>query len=220
MLLFRPIWLLTKKDIRLEFRNKSLIGGLLLYIAATIFVSYLSFTQVAEVPVWNALLWIILLFSFTNSIAASFQFEKDGRDIYLYTLVSPQQIILSKILFNSILGVLTSVLTYLVYQLLLGDLVQDHLLFLVTLIFGAFGFSAALSLIGAIAVRTGNNLSIMSILGFPIILPILITLMRLSKNAIDGLAWSVSYKYMAVLVALNVIVVTLSYLLFPYLWRE
>jgi heme exporter protein B len=60
----------------------------------------------------------------------------------------------------------------------------------------------------------------MAILAFPILIPLLITLIRLSKNALDGLDFSVSYTYIVVLLAINVIVVVLAYLLFPYLWRD
>jgi heme exporter protein B len=46
------------------------------------------------------------------------------------------------------------------------------------------------------------------------------TLLRLSKNAADGISWTVSLNYVWILLALNTIVFALSYLLFPYLWRE
>jgi heme exporter protein B len=46
------------------------------------------------------------------------------------------------------------------------------------------------------------------------------TIIRFSKNAMDGIDWSVNYKFAIILIALNVLTVTLSYILFPYLWRE
>jgi heme exporter protein B len=60
----------------------------------------------------------------------------------------------------------------------------------------------------------------MAILSFPIMVPLLITLIKLSKNAVDGLDVSVSYVYIGALLAINVIILVLSYLLFPYLWRD
>jgi heme exporter protein B len=60
----------------------------------------------------------------------------------------------------------------------------------------------------------------MAILSFPVIIPLLVVLIKLSKNAMDGLDRSVSYDEIGVLLAINVIVVTTSLLLFPYLWRD
>lgn len=75
-------------------------------------------------------------------------------------------------------------------------------------------------MVSAIASKAGNNTTLVAILGFPILIPLLITTIRFSKNAMDGLAWSVSTHYIILLAALNLLVVTLAYLLFPYLWKE
>jgi heme exporter protein B len=60
----------------------------------------------------------------------------------------------------------------------------------------------------------------MAILSFPILVPMLMTIMRFSKNAIDGIGWVVNGNYAYALLALFAMVVALSYLLFPYLWRD
>jgi heme exporter protein B len=60
----------------------------------------------------------------------------------------------------------------------------------------------------------------MAILSFPVIIPLLILLIKLSKNAMDGLDRASSYNEIAVLLAINLIVITVSLLLFPYLWRD
>jgi heme exporter protein B len=218
--LFNEIIHLTRKDLLLEWRSKAAFGGMLLYVVSTIFVAYLSFKQVVAVPVWNALLWIILLFAATSAIARSFNEETEGKTLYLYTLAKPQSIILAKIIYNGITVTVLSILSYIIYSLLIGNMVENQLMFVLSLFLGALGFSSTLTLISAIAAQTSNNLTLMSILGFPIILPLLITLITFSKNAIDGIAWSVNVKYILVLLLLNVIVVALSYLLFPYLWRD
>ena len=60
----------------------------------------------------------------------------------------------------------------------------------------------------------------MAVLGFPVIIPLLIVLIKLSKNAMDGLDRSVSYDEIIVLLAINAIVIAVSLLLFPYIWRD
>ena len=70
------------------------------------------------------------------------------------------------------------------------------------------------------AARAGNGLGLMAILCFPIVLPMLLIVMRVSKLALDGVAFSVNASYFGGIVLLDVITVTLAWLLFPYLWRD
>jgi heme exporter protein B len=92
-------------------------------------------------------------------------------------------------------------------------------LFLLTLTMGSFGFSSLLTMVSAIASKSGNNFTLMAILSFPIILPLLMVLIKLSKNALDGLEkWDV--QYLLILLCINMIIIALSYLLFRYLWRD
>jgi heme exporter protein B len=75
-------------------------------------------------------------------------------------------------------------------------------------------------MISAIASKANNNATLMAILSFPVIIPLLILIIKLSKNAMDGLDRSVSYDEIGVLCAINGIVIVISLILFPYLWRD
>src|ERR1035437_8050595 len=109
-MVYQQIKYLFKKEVKLEMRNKYALGGILLYVVSTVFVSYLSFKQIINPATWNALFWIILLFASINGVAKSFINETRGRQLYLYTLASPQAVILSKILYNSLLLTVLSIL--------------------------------------------------------------------------------------------------------------
>ena len=215
----KQIKYLIAKELRLEMRNKYALGGILLYVVSTVFVSYLSFKKIVTPATWNALFWIIFLFASVNAIAKSFISETKGRLLYLYTLTSPQAVILSKIIYNSLLLTVLAALCLAVYSLFIGNIVQDMPLFILTLLLGSFGFSSLLTMVSAIASKASNNFTLMAILSFPILIPLLIVLIKLSKNAIDGLEhWDMNF--LMVLVFLNVIIIALSYLLFRYLWRD
>jgi heme exporter protein B len=60
----------------------------------------------------------------------------------------------------------------------------------------------------------------MAILSFPVILPLLLIVIKISKNAMDGLDWTASYSQLIYLCAIDIIVITLSTILFPYIWRS
>jgi len=219
-MLLNQIKRLIAKEILIELRQKYAFNGILLYIVSTVFVCYLSFKNIIDPPTWNALFWIIMLFVSVNAIAKSFVQENSGRQLYIYTLTSPEAIILSKIIYNSILMIVLSIMCFGFYSLFIGHIVQDTLLFLVSLVLGSMGFSTVLTMVSAIASKTNNNATLMAILSFPILIPLLMIVIKVSKNAVDGLDRSVSFDYILILILLNVIVVILSYILFPYLWRD
>jgi heme exporter protein B len=60
----------------------------------------------------------------------------------------------------------------------------------------------------------------MAILSFPMLMPFLITLIKVSKFAVDGIDNSICYPYLLVLILINIVVAGLSYILFPYLWQD
>ena len=214
---------LIQKEFRLEWRNRYALNGMLLYIVGAVFVCYLSFNarrgQLTPI-VWNTLFWIILLFTAINAIAKSFVQERAGRLLYYYTLASPQQIIISKIIYNVGLMLVIAGLGFSVYALVLGNPVGDVPLYLLSLLLGAVGFAASLTLIAGIASKAENSATLMAVLSFPVILPMLLMLLRVSKNAMDGLDRSLSVDEISTLLAIDAIVLVLSWLLFPFLWRS
>ncbi|MDX1905281.1 MAG: heme exporter protein CcmB [Thermonemataceae bacterium] len=221
--MFAQIKSLILKEFLLEWRQKYALNGLLLYVASAVFIVYMSFhlnTDNLEPITWNALFWLILLFAAFNSIAKGFMQEKAGRQLYYYTLVSPYAIILSKIIYNTLLMLLIALVALGGYSLFLGNPVQDLPFFMLNLFLGAMGFASTLTMVSAIAAKANNNAVLMAILGFPVILPMLLLLIKVSKNAMDGLDRASSTEEIFTLLAINVIVVAVSYLLFAFLWKS
>ncbi len=211
---------LIKKEFLLEFRQKSTLAGILVYIVATVFISALSFKKIIHPTVWNALFWTIFMFISVNVSSKSFMQETKGKGLYNYLYYNPRTFILSKIIYNMLLMAVLSLLTFFFYSWFVGSMVQDMGMFLLALVFSSSAFSGILSLMSAIASKANNNISLMAILSFPVLMPLLLVSVKLSKHAIDGLAWSMSYKYLLILIMLNFVVVALATLLFNYLWKE
>jgi heme exporter protein B len=214
---------LLQYELLTEWRNRHALNSVLLYLAATIFICYLSFKlkrSDISPSTWNALYWIVILFSAISTTAKSFLGVSEGRLIYQYTLAHPTAIILAKMVYHGLLLCFVSLGGFAFYAFVMGNPVQDIGLFVLNVILGSIGLGAAFSMIAAIASKAGNNMTLMSVLGFPVIVPILLVLIKISKNAIDGLSWSVSYGNIAVIGALDVIVIVTGCILFPYLWRS
>lgn len=213
--------LLIKKEFLLEFRQKSTLGGVLVYVIGTIFVSALCFKGKLDKPTWNALFWVITLFTSVTISGKSFLKETGGQALFNYLHYSPQQFIIAKVLYNMVFMLGLSFVTYFFYAFFIKDEVENLGLFFVVLLLASTGLAGILSLMSAISSKANGNFAIMSILSFPVVMPLILVIIRLSKQAVDGIEWAgVGLDFIVILIALNVITLILSFLLFPYLWRD
>jgi heme exporter protein B len=216
----KQIFTLLKKDLLLELRQQHTFYGVLLYIASTIFVLYLSMDE-PEANTWNSLFWVIQLFVCINTVAKSFLQESRGRMLYFYSVASPVDFIVSKLLYNIILMFLMSVISLLLFIIFLNNPVSNTLRFTGIVILGGTSISMVFTLMSAIAAKAQQNAALIAILGFPVILPQLLLLMRLSKTAFAEVFKSGAILQLSALIAgLDILVIVMAIILFPYLWKE
>jgi len=212
---------LIKKEFLLEFRQKSTLGGVLVYVVGTIFVSALCFKGHLDKPSWNALFWVITLFTSITISGKGFLKETGGQALFNFLHYSPQHFIFSKIIANMVFMLVLSFITFFFYGFFIKNEVENLSLFFIVLILASMGLTGVLSLMSAIASKTSGNFAMMSILSFPVLMPLILVVIKVSKQAVDGIEWAgVGMNFILILVALNVLTLALSFLLFPYLWRD
>ncbi|GHM99741.1 cytochrome C biogenesis protein CcmB [Cytophagales bacterium WSM2-2] len=217
-----PIGVLLKKEFSLELRRKSVIASLALYLLSMIFISYLAFAlrqNLITPQVWNALFWITILFTAISTVAKSFISEKKGVDVYMYSIANPLDVLISKVIYNFCLCLLLTLAGYFLFTLFLNDPVEDKTTFAILLVLSSLGFSTTLTLLSALSAKAGNSNILMAVLSFPVVISVLLMAVRISKNCMDGLDPDASFEKLASLLAINVLVGAVSYLLFPFIWR-
>ena len=215
----KVIFTLLKKDLLLEFRQQYTFFGILLYIASTTFVIYLTMGQ-PEDHAWNGLFWVTLLFICINTVARSFLQEGKGRMLYFYTIASPVHFIFSKLIYNSLLMCLMSGLSLLLFILLLGNPLQHGILFFGISCLGGISLSLVFSFLAAIASKAQQPSAIMAILGFPLIIPQLMLLMKIANIAFSDVVQNGLFQLVWMLIGFNIMIIALAYILFPFLWKE
>jgi heme exporter protein B len=214
----RHIFTLFKKDLLLEVRQQYSFYGILLYIGATIFVIFNAIND-PEGRVWNGLFWVIQLFICINAVAKSFLQESRGRMLYFYSLASPSHFVLAKLLFNSLLMLLMSAISLLLFFIFLGNPLVKAGQFIGLVLLGGWSFSLVFTFLAAIAAKAQQNAAIMAVLGFPIIIPQVILLLRLSNAAFAPLL-TISPVTVLLLIALDFLVILMAVILFPFLWKD
>jgi heme exporter protein B len=88
-------------------------------------------------------------------------------------------------------------------------------------ILGGVSISLVFTLMSAIAAKAQQNAALIAIMGFPIILPQLMLLMKLSKVAFaEVFRPGAVLQLSALIVGLDVLVIAMAVVLFPYLWKD
>ncbi len=221
MQLIREIGFLLHKEFTLEWRQKYALGGILLYVLATVSVVYISSLK-TEPEHWNTLFWIIILFASVNAVARSFMQEHSGRQLYYYTLANPIAVLLAKIIYNFLLLLLLSLLTLGAYGAVAGYPIHRPEPFFWTICLGSLGYAIALTFVSAIASKASNTATMMAILSLPLLIPILATVIRLAKAALAPVA-GVEIPIQGdlyILAGIDLLLLGAALILFSFLWKE
>ncbi len=215
----RTILSLVKKDLLLEMRQQYTLYGILLYVASTIFVVYLSMGQPDD-TVWNGLFWVIQLFVCVNAVAKSFLQESRGRMLYFYSIAGPIDFVLSKLIFNLVLMVLMSLLSLGIFTVLLGNPLENLIPFIGIACLGGMSLSLVFTFLAAIAAKAQQQAALMAIMGFPLIIPQLLLLMKIAGTGFSDVIQAGWWQMVFLLVGLDILVVALAVILFPFLWKD
>lgn len=217
----RETFPLLRKEFLLEWKQKYALNGLLLYAATMVFVICLSLFQKKPDPeVWNVIFWLIMLFVGVNAVAKSFTGESAGQMLYLYQMASPHAIILSKLLYNALLLCGLTLVSFVLYRLFSLQGPDDPVHYLCILLLGALGFAANLTLVSAMAAKARNQATLIAVLGFPLLIPHLIIGLTASGECLDGKGWAATFPEMGFAAVFFGLLTLVSFILFPYLWRE
>jgi heme exporter protein B len=211
---FNEVKYLFQKEFRMELRRKSGINSILLFVAATTFISFLALENIDHAPTWNALFWIITLFAFINAANNTFRNDSENAQLYLNQLAHPQSILLAKTLYNALLMVTTGILNYLCYSFFVGNLIENHALFILLVIIGGIGFACVLSLTNAISSKASFNNTLMPVLSIPVLIPFFIILVAQTNHLIGNKEYK-DFKYAAAREGMEVEVLCDQIILIP-----
>jgi heme exporter protein B len=105
------------------------------------------------------------------------------------------------------------------FTLFFGNPIQKAAQFIGLVLLGGWSLSLVFSFLAAIAARAQQNAAIMAVLGFPLIIPQLLLLMRLSNAAFNPVL-VIPAGIIFLLLALDLMVILLAVILFPFLWKD
>jgi len=203
----------------LEWRNKTALASALIYLTAVIFICLHAFSFI-PVDTWIALYWIVLIFTILNTIGRSFSTESGNAHLLHFHLIKPTVLIIAKLIYNGCISLFLALVAFALFTLFLGNELTSYANFLLTLLLGSTALGFVFTFTAAISARAHGNLVLMSLLSLPVVLPLLILLVTLSERCFATYTLVQNGLYFGAVLLLNIVVIMLSLVLFPYLWHD
>ena len=214
---------LFRKDWESELRTRYAVNALVMFILVTISVILFSIGQetISEY-LTSGLLWVVIFFSAMSGLSRVFVSEEErGTTMTLHLIAKPSTVFSGKLIFNIILVYLMNVAIIILFVLLFDSFViTNWSLFSLEILFGSFGIAVSSTIIAAIISKASSKGTLYPVLTFPILLPLILTLLEITKYAVDGKSIADSFVELAVLICYDVIMLTASYMLFDFIWKD
>ena len=210
------------KDLKLELRDKYALNAVLMFGITTLAVVSFSLGQRNLPPhLLGALFWVIMFFSAMSGLAHIFiREEESGTSLALRLAAPPDAVYIGKLLFNLILlSVLTVIITPLFF-IFTNAPVSSTIDFIPILILGVLGLCSATTLIAAIIARAAVKGALFAVLSFPIIIPLLLTLVISTQKLFEGSGVGSVMTELQFLLAYMVVMIVGSLMLFKFVWTE
>ena len=211
------------KDFRSELRTRYALNSLILFVLVTVAIILFA-TAGEKIPqdLHSGLLWVVVFFSAMSGLSRTFVSEEErGTVLTLQLLALPSTIYFGKLLFNLLLIIALNIFIVVLYLLLMEDFaVKTVSVFLVTMMLGSIGVAGASTIIAAIIAKANTKGTLYPVLSFPILLPLFIGVIKSTQLSVDGEPFSAATGYFLFLVSYCVVVITASYLLFDFVWKD
>jgi heme exporter protein B len=210
-----------KKDFLIEFRNRSAVNITFAFAGITTLSVSLAAGGIPFTPVVHAIIfWIILFFSAMSGLAHIFiREEEEKTSLFLSLNYSPEEIYISKLIFNIVLFLFISIIVTALYLFFLQVFPVYLFLFILTVLSGSFAIASVTTILGAMVSKAGSGSSLFTVISFPILLPVLWTAISLTSVSIDGVGVP-EYRNIIFLLAFSGVIVSVSYLTFKFIWTE
>lgn len=214
---------LFKKDFSSEIRTRYAINSLAMFIVVAISVILFSIGQERiNAELTAGLFWVVIFFTAMSGLSRAFVSEEErGTALTLQLIASPTTVFTGKLIFNVILVFAMNTVIAILYAALFESfIIQNFYLFLVSFVIGNIGLAISSTIIAAIIAKAGAKGTLYPVLSFPILLPLILTSVQLTLFSIDGTTFEKSIFELAIVVSYDVIMLTASYMLFDFIWKE
>ena len=225
MSFIQPIRTIVWKDLTSEFRSKEMILSMCLFsfLVLIIFSFTLGMGLVNLKEIIPGILWVVFIFSGLMGLSRSFGAERDKGTLpgLLLCPVSRWEIFLAKMMVTLIFTVIMEIFTLSLFIILYNMNLLPYLLPLgLIILLGTVGFCIIGTIFSAMSATTRSRDVILSILVFPILVPLIIAAVQATGIILDGKSIQTIYPWLKILIAFDFVFLLLAYLTFDFIMEE
>jgi heme exporter protein B len=216
------MWAVFRKDLRSEYRTRYAVNALFLFALVTLTALSFATGGAGLSPLLAAVFfWVILFFSALSSLAQTFVKEAETKTELFLKLTAPDDaVFFGKWGFNLLLIVLLEIALTPLFVVMLDVNLVHWEIWIGALLLGGVGLVSTITLLGALIAAANVRGALFSVLAFPVLLPLLVTAIRVSEVCFGGRSEVATGDAFLVLGAYAVISTTAGWLLFPFVWRD
>ena len=211
------------KDLRSELRTRYAVSALIMFVVTTISIILFSLgSEGASPDALSGMLWVVVFFAAMSGLSRTFVMEEErGTTLTLQLLAPPGAVFFGKLLFNLVLVTGVNAVTVVLYSAFInGFVIRTMSIFVVTVLLGSIGFAAAATVIAAIIARANTRGTLYPVLSFPIVLPLLLSVIDATRMASEGAFFGEAAGEFQLLISYIVVVIVSSAMLFEYIWKD
>jgi heme exporter protein B len=211
------------KDLQAELRSRELVGsmGLFALLSILIFSFALELDRIARTESVSGVLWVTVVFASVLGLNRSLAMERDqgNLDALLLAPVDRNAIFFGKLIGNFIFTLVVGLILILLMTVLY-NLTLTRLWLVMVLVLGTLGFSTVGTLLATMTVQTRARESLLPIVMMPVALPLLLSAVRATTGILNDTPQDDWLAWVQILAILNLIYMTMSFLLFEYVIEE
>ncbi len=217
--MLRQIYSVFCQELKLDFRDITSIGSVLLFMVGATFISLKSFITLHGVG-WVALYWILLLFSMLNLVMQSFKASRSSSRIAQYVYCSALSIVVGKWCYHLFYILFSGLLLFLLMSVFFGSPIQDFSLFGISLLLGSIGLCTLFTVVALITSLVPQAHLLTSILSLPLSLPYVLLCIKITIVSSGLIADTSIWSDITYLASLTLFAAGLGLLLLPTLWKS
>lgn len=225
MRFLKRVWAIVWKDVTSELRTKEIFTSMSVFSLLVIVI----FNFVFDPGISNlekilpGILWVAFTFAGVLGLNRSFVFEKD-KDCLQGLMLCPvdrSAIFLGKMVGNVIFMVVVELIALPIFSVLFNFSIWVLLYRLSpVLVLATLGFAAVGTVFSAMSVNTKTREVMLPILLFPITIPVMIAAVKSTGSVLEGASLLEATSWLNLLVAFDLIFLTVSFLTFEFVIEE
>lgn len=225
MKFIEKLWAIVWKDFISEVRTKEMILSMCLFSFLILIIFNFAFGSSVkdDREMMAGVLWVAFIFSGLTGLGRSFSAERDKGTFQGLVLcpVSSWTIFLAKLIGVFLFTTVMEIITTFIYAILYNTSVIPFLAPLGMIVFlGTLGFTSVGTVFSAISATTKSRDVLLSILFFPISVPVIIASVKATGTILSGKPLQAVFPWLKILIAFDLVFLLVSYLTFEYIVEE